>query len=62
MVSTSIIHDNTPGDAMHPVDQALGMRHIAELVENQAVADKLTALGIDLARGYHFHKPRLPSI
>lgn len=35
----------------------LGLRVVAEGVENEAVADQLRALGCDAAQGYHIHRP-----
>jgi diguanylate cyclase (GGDEF)-like protein/PAS domain S-box-containing protein len=44
--------------ALHQIAQAFDIRTIAEFVENQAIADKLAALGIDFAQGYHYHQPQ----
>ncbi|KZN12874.1 EAL domain-containing response regulator [Marinomonas sp. TW1] len=30
---------------------------VAEFVENQAIVDQLTSLGVEWGQGYHFHKP-----
>jgi len=37
--------------------QAFGMKTIAEFVEDQATLDKLEALGVTYAQGYHIGKP-----
>lgn len=36
---------------------ALGKLAVAEFVENAAIAEQLTAMGVDFAQGYYFHKP-----
>ena len=35
----------------------LGVKTVAEFVENRAVLDKLRELGVDYAQGYHFGRP-----
>ncbi|MRT94977.1 EAL domain-containing protein, partial [Ancylomarina sp. 16SWW S1-10-2] len=35
----------------------LQMETVAEFVENQETANKLTEMGIHYAQGYHFHQP-----
>jgi diguanylate cyclase (GGDEF)-like protein/PAS domain S-box-containing protein len=38
--------------------QDLGMKTIAEFVENEAIFEKVKALGIDYSQGYYFSKPQ----
>lgn len=39
------------------VARVLGLQTVAEHVEDAATAERLSALGIGLGQGYHFHKP-----
>ncbi len=41
---------------MQEIAQALGMMTIAEFVETGDIAQALTAIDIDYAQGWHFHK------
>jgi two-component system, chemotaxis family, CheB/CheR fusion protein len=41
---------------------ALGMRVVAEGVEQQDQLDALFGIGCDVAQGYHFHRPLLPTV
>lgn len=43
--------------AIHEVARAFGMQTIAEHIETPEILEKLVALGIDFAQGYHLHKP-----
>ncbi|MDD2698556.1 MAG: EAL domain-containing protein [Arcobacteraceae bacterium] len=36
----------------------LGMKTIAEFVENESILEKLKELGVDYSQGYHFSQPR----
>ena len=43
---------------MHePIDRAMGMKTIAELVENQVTLDRRTDIGVYYAQGYGIVKP-----
>jgi len=44
--------------AINQVGHALGMKTIAESVENDAIAREMTKIGTDFAQGYHFARPR----
>ena len=37
----------------------LGIRNVAEYVEDQAVLDQVVAQGIDLAQGFYIHRPHI---
>ncbi len=43
--------------AMVEIAKALGLRTIAEFVENQAILDQLRGFGVDFAQGYHVGRP-----
>lgn len=43
--------------AMVEIARALGLRTIAEFVENEEILDKLREFGVDFAQGYHIGKP-----
>lgn len=45
--------------SMHDVGHALGLKTIAEYVENDAIFAKLKEIGIDYAQGYAIEKPML---
>lgn len=55
MISDPMNH--TIVEAIHQVGHTLGIRTIAEFVENQDIADRLRDIGVDFAQGYHFSKP-----
>ena len=39
------------------VARVVGLKTVAEFVESEAVQQKLAALGVDMAQGYHIHRP-----
>jgi len=43
--------------SINEIGQIMGKKTVAEFVENQAIADVLTKLGVDYAQGYHFSVP-----
>ncbi|HUW27903.1 MAG TPA: DUF1631 family protein [Sulfuriferula sp.] len=45
--------------SMHDVGHALGLKTVAEYVENNAILDKLKEIGIDYAQGYAIERPVL---
>ncbi len=45
--------------ALNEIGQSLGMTTVAEHVESDAVLEKLTEMGIDLAQGYYISKPEI---
>jgi diguanylate cyclase (GGDEF)-like protein/PAS domain S-box-containing protein len=45
-------------EAIHGIARALSLQTIAEFVENEAIAQALTEIGIDMGQGYHFGAPR----
>ncbi|MFK8029282.1 MAG: putative bifunctional diguanylate cyclase/phosphodiesterase [Gammaproteobacteria bacterium] len=44
--------------AIHQIGKEMGLKTIAEFVENQAIVDKLKSIGVNYAQGYHLGKPR----
>jgi diguanylate cyclase (GGDEF)-like protein/PAS domain S-box-containing protein len=44
-------------EAIHQVGHTLGIRTIAEFVENKAITEQLREIGVDFAQGYHFSRP-----
>jgi EAL domain-containing protein (putative c-di-GMP-specific phosphodiesterase class I) len=45
-------------EAIHRVGHLMGIKTIAESVENQAISDKLKGIGVDYVQGYAIAKPR----
>lgn len=45
-------------EAINRIGHVMGIRAIAEFVENQAIAEKLLEIGVDLAQGYGIEEPR----
>ncbi|MBE9610144.1 EAL domain-containing protein [Chitinilyticum piscinae] len=43
--------------AVNDIGHSLGMRTIAEFVENEDIRSHLAAIGVDFAQGYHIGKP-----
>ena len=43
--------------SINEIGHIMGKKTVAEWVENQKIADVLTAIGIDYGQGYHFDKP-----
>jgi len=43
--------------SINEIGQIMGKKTVAEFVENQAIADALTKMGVDYAQGYHFSVP-----
>jgi EAL domain-containing protein (putative c-di-GMP-specific phosphodiesterase class I) len=41
------------------LSQDLGIRTVAEYVEDEAVFQQVVAQGIDLAQGFHIHRPNI---
>ena len=44
--------------AMTQISNVMGIKTIAEFVENDAILERITALGIDFAQGYGIGIPR----
>lgn len=44
-------------EAVQHVARELGVKTVAEYVENQAILDALRTVGVDYAQGYHIHQP-----
>ncbi|MDQ7048581.1 MAG: EAL domain-containing protein [Enterobacterales bacterium] len=44
-------------DSINTIGHVMGLKTIAEFVENQAIADKLIELGVDYLQGYGIAKP-----
>ncbi len=45
-------------EAINQVGQALGLKTVAEFVENDAILERLRQIGVDYAQGYGIAKPR----
>jgi len=43
--------------SINEIGHVMGLKTIAEFVENQEILDKLFEIGVDYAQGYHVHKP-----
>ena len=44
--------------SINEIGQIMGKKTVAEMVENQEIADFLQKTGVDYAQGYHFSKPK----
>lgn len=44
--------------SINQVGHTLGLKTIAEFVEDKAILDKLEEIGVDYAQGYYIHKPQ----
>jgi len=44
--------------SINNIAQEMGLKTVAEFVENQAIVDELRQLGVDYAQGFHLGKPR----
>jgi len=49
--------DHAMVEAINRIGHVMGIRTIAEFVENDAILEKLRAMGVDYAQGYGIHKP-----
>jgi len=49
--------DKAMVNAIHEVSKVMGIKTIAEYVENQDIQDYLITMGIDFAQGFHISKP-----
>jgi EAL domain-containing protein (putative c-di-GMP-specific phosphodiesterase class I) len=45
-------------EAIHRVGHLMSIKTIAEWVENEAILEKLKAIGVDYAQGYGIARPR----
>jgi diguanylate cyclase (GGDEF)-like protein len=45
-------------EAIHKVARLMGVRTVAEYVEDEATASMLKDMGVDYAQGYHVHRPQ----
>lgn len=48
--------------AMVDIARGLGMRTVAEFVENETILDTVRSLGVDLAQGFHLHRPAAAAV
>ena len=46
-------------NAIAQIGRDLGMKTVAEFVENADILDRLKEIGVDYAQGYHLHRPEL---
>lgn len=56
-----IIDDPTDSafvESISQIGKVMGIKTIAEYVENIAILDKLSAIGVEYAQGFHFGKPK----
>lgn len=44
-------------ESIHQIGTVMGIKTIAEYVENEAILNRLREIGVDFAQGYHFGKP-----
>lgn len=44
-------------EAVHRMAQAMGLKTVAEYVENDEILDKLRDIGVNYAQGFRIHKP-----
>jgi EAL domain-containing protein (putative c-di-GMP-specific phosphodiesterase class I) len=44
-------------EAIHRIAREMGIKTIAEYVENEVILEKLKAIGVNYAQGYGIHKP-----
>ena len=44
-------------EAIHKISSQMGIKTVAEFVENAAILNKLAEIGIDYVQGYYIHKP-----
>ena len=44
--------------SINEIGHVMGKRTIAEFVENEAILDRLRAIGVDYAQGYGIGRPR----
>ncbi|HYE36173.1 DUF1631 family protein [Methylocaldum sp.] len=65
-IDGSFVRDMASNDAdyamvksMNEIGHSLGIKTIAEYVENDAILEKLREIGVDYAQGYHIGKPIL---
>jgi len=49
--------DHAMVEAINRIGHVMGIRTIAEFVENDAILDRLRTMGVDFAQGYGIHKP-----
>ena len=50
--------DHAMVKSINEIGQIMGMKTIAEFVENDEIKDSLKHLGVDYAQGYGVHKPQ----
>lgn len=43
--------------SINDIGQVMGMKTIAEFVESPVIEERLLAIGVDYAQGYHVSKP-----
>jgi EAL domain-containing protein (putative c-di-GMP-specific phosphodiesterase class I) len=46
-------------EAIHKISSQMGVKTVAEFVENSTILKMLATIGVDYAQGYHIHKPEL---
>jgi diguanylate cyclase (GGDEF)-like protein/PAS domain S-box-containing protein len=45
-------------DTINKIGHTMGIKTVAEFVENKEISEKLRSINVDFAQGYHFGKPR----
>ena len=48
--------------SINEIGHVMGIKTIAEFVENREILEKLKEIGVDYAQGYHLHKPEALSL
>ncbi len=51
--------DHAMVESIHNVGKLMGLKTVAEFVEDEAILEKIRSIGIDYAQGYHFGKPEI---
>jgi len=49
--------DHAMVDSINQLGHVVGVQTIAESVENEAILDRLSLLGVDYAQGFYIHRP-----
>ena len=44
-------------ESINRIDHVMGMRTIAEFVENEDSLERMREIGVDFVQGYHLHQP-----
>lgn len=50
--------DHSMVRSINDIGHVMGIKTVAEFVENQSICDMLETIGVDYLQGYHIHKPQ----